>query len=138
MVVSESRNSAVPLEDTVADLARFADPVVGLPRAAARWAIRRQSSVETIRSALFDPGGGGGGGEKREQARPLRESAQRASEKVLHLRHGFKHAFKVEQGMQQERQQRRAGAPAHPAEKQAGSQYFRHTGPIVLNVQSHP
>jgi hypothetical protein len=32
IIVSETRGSAVPLQDVVATISRFADPVIGLPR----------------------------------------------------------------------------------------------------------
>ncbi|MGB6747440.1 MAG: hypothetical protein WBE51_05445, partial [Xanthobacteraceae bacterium] len=32
IIVSETKDSTVPLDDTVAAIARFAEPVIGLPR----------------------------------------------------------------------------------------------------------
>jgi dethiobiotin synthetase len=54
VIVSETPGSTVPLEDTVAEIARFAEPVVGLPR-------RKQQNGQPGGSAtfgrIFDPKG---------------------------------------------------------------------------------
>ncbi len=55
IVVSETPGSTVPLDDTVATIARFADPVIAVPRP------RRQagdSSVDASLGRIFEPKGG--------------------------------------------------------------------------------
>ncbi|HML08825.1 MAG TPA: dethiobiotin synthase [Xanthobacteraceae bacterium] len=62
-IVSETPGSPVPLDDAVAAIARFTEPVIGLPR------VRRPESDPGAAAGLgriFDPRGRGGRGERRE------------------------------------------------------------------------
>ena len=63
IIVSETPGSTVPLDDTVATIARFADPVIGVPR-------RRRDAGDPAAGAnlgrIFDP--------QRRRASPRRES----------------------------------------------------------------
>jgi dethiobiotin synthetase len=51
-IVSETPNSTVPLDESVAAIARFTEPVIGLPRA------RRPDSEGSGLDRIFDPRGG--------------------------------------------------------------------------------
>ncbi len=55
IIVSETQGSTVPLDDTVATIARFVEPVIGLPRALRPGA---QGSTSPF-GRLFDPSGRG-------------------------------------------------------------------------------
>ena len=52
VIVSETVNSTVPLDDTVAAIARFADPVIALPRRKREGAA---AGAKTPFGAIFDP-----------------------------------------------------------------------------------
>ena len=128
IVVSETPGSTVPLDDTVAAIARFAEPVIGLPR-------QRQDV----------PPQPGGRPSKTADAlgrifRPIRQrySDRKLFGEIMHLHHGFHCAFEIKQRVQKKRQQRRAGAQAHPAQKQADDENLQHAGPIILDVQPRP
>lgn len=57
IIVSETTGSTVPLEDAVATISRFADPVIGLPRRPAR---DRDSGGHPGFGRIFDPNVGQG------------------------------------------------------------------------------
>ncbi len=102
IIVSETPSSTVPLDDTVAAIARFAEPVIG---AAAQQAPGRRAERRTAARPHYRPAGPARALNGRS---PTLFSGHRGSEQMLHLRHGFQHAFEIEQRMEQERQQRRA------------------------------
>jgi dethiobiotin synthetase len=54
IIISETPGSTVPLDDAVAAISRFADPVIGLPR---RRAQDRDAGSEAPFGRLFDPQG---------------------------------------------------------------------------------
>jgi len=52
VIVSETPGSPVPLDDTVAAIARFAEPVIGLPRQPARPGVRPGGTTDAL-SRIF-------------------------------------------------------------------------------------
>ena len=121
-IVSETPGSDVPLDDVVSAIARFTAPVIGAAAPARLGMIPK--SLEA-------------GFRKRSGADKISYGRSRLREKA-NLQHGFHRAFEIEQGVQQERQQSRAAAPTHPAEKQADDENLQDAGPVVLDVQRRP
>ena len=119
VIVSETPGSAVPLDEVVATIGRFTEPVIGLPRSGPR---------------AGDPGEGQNLG----HFSAPNATVDRVIRRNISPQHGFHCAFEIEQRVQQKRQQRRARRPAHPAEIETDDENLQHSRPVVLDVQRRP
>src|SRR6185312_5905558 len=59
-----------------------------------------------------------------------RQSSLQARIEEIDLRDRLERTLDVEQRVQEKREQRRAAAPSHPAEKQTDDEYLQDAGPV--------
>ena len=103
----------------------------------ALWRVRAKPCRETLRrrSGRIPSGSWPNAACRTSMSQPCVSAA--LSEEI-HLCDGLQRAFDVEQRVEKKREQRRAAAPAHPAEKQSDDEYLQDAGPVVLDVQRRP
>ena len=134
IIVNETPGSPLPLDDAVASIARFAEPVLGVP------APRRQGGEPAAGpcSAVCSAAKADHCRDRRSADKNTALRRSKLSREKMQLHHGLERALEIKQRVQQERQQQRAAAPAHPAEIKADDENLRDAGPVVLHMQRRP